>query len=77
MLCAGVLLAGCGGGGSTTTVSSSPPSASKPQVKIVETAGQGFNAEKVFHDTAPGVVTILSIFNNGGGILGGTGPAAG
>jgi S1-C subfamily serine protease len=50
--------------------------ASKPHV-IVEASAQGFNAEKVFKDTAPGVVTILSIFNNGGGILGASGPAAG
>jgi S1-C subfamily serine protease len=72
------LVAGCGGGSdSTVTVSSQATTgASKPHV-IVETAGQGFNAEKVFKDTAPGVVTILSIFNNGGGILGASGPAAG
>jgi len=74
------LASGCGGGGSDKTVtvsSANTGAAAKPHV-IVQTAGQGFNAEKVFKDTAPGVVTILSIFNSGGGILGaGSGPAAG
>jgi S1-C subfamily serine protease len=72
------LVAGCGGGSGSTVTVSSPGTigASKPHV-IVEASAQGFNAEKVFKDTAPGVVTILSIFNNGGGILGASGPAAG
>ena len=79
-LCAGAIAAagaGCGdsgGGGSTqgaTTTESAPP----PQV-VVQTAGQGFNAVDVYRRTAPGVVTILSVFGGGSSLLG-SGPSAG
>ena len=55
------LVAGCGGGDSTTTV--------------VEETGEGepigngsnFDAQAVYDSASPGVVTVLSVFDNGGG----------
>jgi S1-C subfamily serine protease len=44
----------------------------------LETAAPGFNPEKIYAESAPGVVTIRSFFDHpiGGGILGGGGSAA-
>jgi S1-C subfamily serine protease len=42
---------------------------------IVQTAGRGFDAARVYREAAPGVVTIRSVFGGGGGLLG-TGAAA-
>jgi len=61
-----LLIAGCGsssdngggGDGSSTTT------AQQPRV-IVETAANGFDAAKVFHEASPGVVTIRSVFSAG------------
>ncbi|HMC06671.1 MAG TPA: trypsin-like peptidase domain-containing protein [Solirubrobacterales bacterium] len=69
----------CGGGsgdsGSVTTVASSnaPGSAT-----VSHSGGDAFDPEAVYHQAAPGVVTILSIFSGGGlpSLLGGNGGAA-
>jgi S1-C subfamily serine protease len=72
LLSALALLAGCGGsdgddvGAGEGGAQPSPP----PQV-IVETATDGFNAVRVYRQAAPGVVTVRSIFGDGGGVLGG------
>jgi S1-C subfamily serine protease len=64
-------LAACGGGGggttsaSGTTTSSSPP----PQV-VVQAAGSQFNPVAIYQKASPGVVTVLSVFGSGGGLLG-------
>ncbi len=67
-------LAGCGGSGSDgsaeqTAAGSAPQT---PQV-IVETAAPGFNAARVYREASPGVVTIRSIFGDGGGAAEGSG----
>ena len=74
---AGAGLAGCGGGGVgpgsgdsvTTTVTSASPEAQTQRV-IVETAAHGFDAAAIYREAAPGVVTIRSIFDEGGGAEG-------
>jgi S1-C subfamily serine protease len=68
------LLAGCGAGGdggsSTATGSSSthvarePAPTPAPQV-AVEASSPGFDATRVYHQAAPGVVTIRSVFGQG------------
>jgi S1-C subfamily serine protease len=56
------LLAGCGGsGGGVASTSTTEP---RPQV-IVEASSGGFDATRVYHEAAPGVVTIRSIFSAG------------
>ncbi len=60
------LLAGCGSGG-TQSGGGEPTeaaSAQKPQV-VVETAGSGFDAARVYREASPGVVTIRSVFATG------------
>jgi S1-C subfamily serine protease len=68
-----VLFAGCGsdgggegyGGGAANGAGakSEPP----PQVVVQTAAETGFDAAKIFREAAPGVVTIRSIFDEGGG----------
>jgi S1-C subfamily serine protease len=68
-------LAGCGGSGEGGTSASQPTGTSArqaPQV-IVETAEHGFDAAKVYREASPGVVTIRSIFADGGGAAEGSG----
>jgi S1-C subfamily serine protease len=72
-------LAGCGGGGSdsgsvTTVGATAPPH----QDQLDAPSGGTFSPKAVYHEAAPGVVTIRSIFSGGGlqSILGGGGGAA-
>jgi S1-C subfamily serine protease len=71
LLCGALLIAGCGGGGDsgTTADRNGPPGERTPRV-IVETAGPGFSAVEIYRRAAPGVVTVISIFRDGGGLLG-------
>jgi S1-C subfamily serine protease len=57
------LVAGCGGGGgdSTTTVTTGSEPTGEPIPK-----GSGFDAQAVYNRAAPGVVTVLSVFGDGG-----------
>ncbi len=73
------LLAGCGssGGGSTSTPPASTQAKAPPQRVVVETAGAGFDAAKVYHEASPGVVTIRSVFDSSGSVLGGASAAEG
>jgi S1-C subfamily serine protease len=72
-----VAVAGCGGdGGGDSTTAATTTEASPPPKVIVQTAGEGFNAVDVYRRAAPGVVTILSVFDGGSSLLG-TGPSAG
>jgi S1-C subfamily serine protease len=57
-------LGGCGGSDEGGTSASGAPAPGTPEV-IVETADTGFNAARVYRETAPGVVTIRSIFESG------------
>jgi len=71
--------AGCGGssGGSSGSSSggASPP-AEKTRVRVVEGLGKGggFDAQQIYKQLAPGVVTVVSQYN--GGVLGGGSGAA-
>jgi S1-C subfamily serine protease len=66
-------LGGCGSGSATSaSTGSDATSAEKPTV-IVETSSPGFDAAKVYREALPGVVTIRSIFNGGGGAAEGSG----
>jgi S1-C subfamily serine protease len=69
------LLAGCGSGdddGTGSSAASPPPSEPAPQV-IVAAADSGFDAARVYREAAPGVVTIRSVFGEGGGAAEGSG----
>jgi S1-C subfamily serine protease len=68
------LLAGCGsdgggdgyGGGSAAgTTSSSEPA--PPRVVVRNAAARGFDPAEIFREASPGVVTIRSVFGEGGG----------
>jgi S1-C subfamily serine protease len=59
------LLSGCGSSGSSSDSSSQSRFAAKPRV-IVETAGGGFDAARVYREALPGVVTIRSVFAGSG-----------
>ncbi|MDQ2675326.1 MAG: trypsin-like peptidase domain-containing protein [Actinomycetota bacterium] len=68
-LCLG-LVAGCGGdddGGSTTTVTTATGEDEGGGEPIPD--GSGFNAQAVYERAAPGVVTVVSVFDGGGGNL--------
>jgi S1-C subfamily serine protease len=69
-------LAGCGGSGDSGDSSASQPTAATaeraPRV-IVEAAQHGFDATKVYREASPGVVTIRSVFGEGGGGAEGSG----
>ena len=67
-----LVLAGCGGSGGDTASQTTTVTEAAPQV-AVETAAQGFDAEKVFREASPGVVTIRSIFRGEGGAAEGSG----
>jgi S1-C subfamily serine protease len=73
------LLTGCGGSGESSTSTSRAPATAKapPQRVIVETSEDGFDAAKVYREAAPGVVTIRSIFDTSGSVLGGESAAEG
>jgi S1-C subfamily serine protease len=60
------LHAGCGGNsGSTSGTAGAEATKTTTQV-VVQTASEGFDAAKVYSEASPGVVTIRSIFDEGG-----------
>jgi putative serine protease PepD len=59
------LLAGCGGAGGSSGAGGSEATQTTTQV-AVQTASEGFNAAEVYREASPGVVTIRSIFDEGG-----------
>jgi S1-C subfamily serine protease len=60
------LLAGCGGGGEGGSASSAPQTTETTTQVAVQAASEGFDAARVYSEAAPGVVTIRSIFDQGG-----------
>jgi S1-C subfamily serine protease len=73
LLCGSLLIAGCGGeGGDNGTTAREPPTPppQRPPQVVIETASPGFNAAEIYRRAAPGVVTVSSIFRDGGGLLG-------
>jgi S1-C subfamily serine protease len=71
---AAALIAGCGGGGggSSDTGASATPTATQV---VVQASDGSFNPAEIYKDVAPGVVTITSVFDTSGGLLGGGGSA--
>jgi S1-C subfamily serine protease len=69
-----LLLIGCGGdnGGGDAASQTATVTQTTPQV-VVQTAESGFDAAEVYREAFPGVVTIRSIFNGGGGAAEGSG----
>jgi S1-C subfamily serine protease len=60
-------LGACGGdSGSTTTSATSAASTASTPTVAVQTATEGFDAQKIYADASPSVVTILSILGNPG-----------
>jgi S1-C subfamily serine protease len=73
VLGATLLLAGCGGASDDhSATQTATVTETTPQV-VVQTAGRGFDAARVFREASPGVVTIRSIFKGGGGAAEGSG----
>jgi S1-C subfamily serine protease len=70
-LAGAIALSACGGSGSdssgTTATTSSSTVASTPTV-AVQTSSEGFDAQKIYADAAPSVVTITSIIGGNGDI---------
>jgi S1-C subfamily serine protease len=62
-LLAMALLAGCGGGASDGSSGGVPEATKTTTQVVVQTAGEGFDAAKVYREASPGVVTIRSIFD--------------
>jgi S1-C subfamily serine protease len=67
LLCAVVVVAGCGS--SKDTASSPTPAPASSRDEIVASTGSegGFDAQKIYKEEAPGVVTVLSQFGSEGG----------
>ena len=65
VLAAALIAAGCGGGGEHHghRVELGRPA---PQQVVVESSSGGFNPAQIYKDVAPGVVTIPSVFGDGG-----------
>jgi S1-C subfamily serine protease len=76
LLAAG-LIAGCGGGDDSNSTAASSTPATAPQVVVASSDGS-FNPAQIYRDVSPGVVTIISVFDDSGtDILGGGGGSAG
>jgi S1-C subfamily serine protease len=58
------LLVGCGGSENGSGTGAGQATKTTTQV-VVQTAGEGFDAARVYREAAPGVVTIRSIFDEG------------
>ena len=68
-LAALALVAGCGGGSDKPSATSTSAPASSSRDEVVASTGTegGFDAQRIYKDEAPGVVTVLSQFGSEGG----------
>ncbi len=78
LLACAALLAGCGGGDSKSSDAGGATKTTTTRVQVLEqSAGaerrSGFDPRAIYHDEAPGVVTVISLFGGAGldSILGG------
>ena len=72
-LCAAALLAaGCGGDDGDTATVTTTTEQEAPKEVVVQTATGDFNPIEIYERAAPGVVTVLSVFENGEATLGDT-----
>ncbi|HWM64700.1 MAG TPA: trypsin-like peptidase domain-containing protein [Solirubrobacterales bacterium] len=60
-------LTGCGGSDGDSTTASTAGEKTTTQVVVQTAADSGFDAAEVYREASPGVVTIRSIFDGGGG----------
>ena len=67
-----LMVAGCGGSGDVEVAGTREGTVTERQV-VVQAASQGFDAAEVFREASPGVVTIRSVFGDGGGAAEGSG----
>src|SRR5215813_12538660 len=72
---AAALVAGCGGSDTTTSLTSAGTETT--QQVVIQTGNGQFNPAAIYRDVSPGVVTIISVFQGGGSILGGGGAGQG
>ena len=65
---AALAVAGCGGGGKSTPTGSGPTTVQSTKVEVVKGSGDGgsFDPAAIYKRTAPGVVTVISVFRAGG-----------
>jgi S1-C subfamily serine protease len=61
-----LVTAGCGGEGGGSAGGGAETTKTTTEV-VVQTAGEGFDAAAVYREASPGVVTIRSLFDAGGG----------
>jgi S1-C subfamily serine protease len=66
-LAALALVAGCGGGSDKPPSATSTPGSSRDEVVASIGSEGGFDAQRIYKDEAPGVVTVLSQFGSEGG----------
>jgi S1-C subfamily serine protease len=77
ILAVALAAAGCGGGGSPNGESERDAepaeTVERTRVEVIEEQGDGgrFDARRVYETASPGVVEIISVFEGGGGIIGG------
>jgi S1-C subfamily serine protease len=76
-LASALALAACGGSGSGETSDAGATSASSTPTVAVQTATAGFDAQKIYADAAPSVVTITSIIGGDGDIASAQGAGQG
>lgn len=70
--CAGALAAGCGGGDTTTAGEPAQTSVRTTRIEVVQGLGDGgFDPAAIYRRESPGVVTVVSVFGDGGGASGG------
>jgi S1-C subfamily serine protease len=71
------LIAGCGSGDDSNSTAASSAPTTETQV-VVDSSDGSFNPAQIYKDVSPGVVTIISVFDDSGSdILGGGGGSAG
>jgi S1-C subfamily serine protease len=73
-------LAGCGSGDDDRTgPAREPRTTTTTRVEVVERQGgeEGFDAQAIYDDEAPGVITVLSVFGSNGATPGGDGGGVG
>jgi len=72
-------LAGCGGGGSDSGSVTTVELQNAPRATLADASGGSFDPQAIYQETAPGVVTVRSIFSGGGlqSLLGGGSAAQG
>jgi 2-alkenal reductase len=63
-----VALAGCGGGDDDSQQPQSSGKSETTRVEVIESSGQegGFDPKAIYESEAPGVVTVISLFESGG-----------